>query len=1274
MEQEAIPADRIHRLPSDPERVIFRIEIQRKSPEDPEGSRLVREAHAHGLNGLRACRVERLCFLRTSLPHPDVERLSRLLLIDPILEEFRVLPLPDPSALPPPAGAPHHWIEVTWWPGVTDPAAESLLQAARVAGFDVREAAWGLRFLLWGDLSEGDLHRLAVEVCCNPVIQRYAIDGAVPPPFLEPSPSDRAVEIIPIRELDGTELLALSERRRLALDLEEMRAIQDYFRHVGRDPTDVELETLAQTWSEHCAHKTFRSFIRYTGPAPGAPPDAPPQTMEIHGLLRTYIQAATEQVGRPWVRSAFTDNAGIIAFDERWDLALKVETHNHPSAVEPFGGASTGVGGVIRDILGVSARPIANLDVLCFGPPDLPASELPPGALHPRRIIEGVIHGIEDYGNKMGIPTVCGAVFYHPGYRANPLVFCGCLGLLPRGAHPTSPQPGDLIVVIGGRTGRDGLGGATFSSAALEGELSAARGAVQIGHPILEKQLTEVILQARDEQLYHAITDCGAGGLSSAVGEMGRRLGATVHLDRVPLKDQSLRPWEIWLSESQERMVLAIPPENWPRFQALCALHGVEAAAIGTFEATGQLRLFYAGRLVGELSMAFLHEGRPQRVLEARWAPAPSRPSRSLTPAPGPARALLALLSHPNIRSREDILRRYDHEVQGATVIKPLVGVASHGPSDAVVLAPPETLPSHGPIAGIALAVGLAPLYGEHDPYVMAWAAIDEAFRNLVAVGADPDYVALLDNFCWGDPRDPEQLGALVRCAQGCFDAARAYRAPFISGKDSLHNVYVDAEGRAHAIPGTLLITAVGRVPDLQRTVTMDFKRPGDAIYLIGESRPELAGSHYRLIVPGTSPETDRPPQPVPQALDRMRALHQAITAGLVQACHDLSEGGLGVALAEMCLAGRLGATIDLRRVPGALLAHADEEVLFSESMGRFLVEVRPEDAPAFEALMAGHPAARIGEVTADGSLRVIGLDGSERIHLPIEALEQAWRGELAPPLQAPTSSPHHRSIPQVSSRRPRVLILQAPGTNRDREAALACEQAGGEPEIVPLSRLLRGERDLMDYAMLVLPGGFSYGDDLGAGSLWALDLRLRLGEALERFIASGRPVLGICNGFQALVKAGLLPGPEFLEPDGTRMVTLAPNASGRFECRWVYLRANSRSPCLFTEGLDDLLYCPVAHGEGRFLARSEAILDRLEAQGLVALTYVDPFGQPAGYPFNPNGSQRGIAGICNPAGNVLGLMPHPEDHIFPWQHPRWHRGESGRLGLILFQNALRRC
>ncbi len=1278
MEQEIVPADIARRLPPHPKRTIVRLEIHLRDPEDPEGSRLVRAARAHGWDRLRACRVARLCFLETPLPLPEVERLSRLLLADPITERFHAALLTDPPTLPRGPEAPDHWIEVTWRPGVTDPAVESLLRAARDAGFEVRQAAWGVRFELWGELSPEDLQQLAVELCCNPTIQRYAIDQAIAPPFLDPARPDPVVEVLPLREADEAALLALSERRRLALNLEEMQAIQDYFRRLGRDPTDIELETIAQTWSEHCAHKTFKARIRYTGPAPGAPPDAPSQTLWIDGLLRTYIQAATEQVHRPWVRSAFVDNAGIIAFDDRWDLALKVETHNHPSAVEPFGGASTGVGGVIRDILGVSARPIANLDVLCFGPPDLPEADRPAGALHPQRIIEGVIRGIEDYGNKMGIPTVAGAVFYHPGYRANPLVFCGCLGLLPRGAHPTAPQPGDLIVVIGGRTGRDGLGGATFSSQGLDPEAPiAARSAVQIGHPILEKQLMEVILQAREERLYHAITDCGAGGLSSAIGEMARRLGADVHLDRVPLKDQGLRPWEIWLSESQERMVLAIPPENWPRFQEICALHMVEAAAIGTFEATGVLRLFYASHLVGALDLDFLHEGRPRPVLEARWAPARPPAGRRAAPSPPPdlARALLDLLGHPNIRSREEILRRYDHEVQGATAVKPLVGAASHGPGDAVVLAPLEILPAEGPAPGIALAVGLAPRYGERDPYIMAWAAIDEGFRNLVAVGADPDHVALLDNFCWGDPRDPEQLGALVRCAQGCFDAARAYQAPFISGKDSLHNVYVDAEGRAHAIPGTLLITAVGRVPDLRRTVTMDFKRPGDVIYLVGDTRPELGGSHYRWIAPGEAPESDRLPQPVPQALDRMRALHRAIAAGQVQACHDLSEGGLGVALAEMCLAGRLGARIDLRCIPGAAQLATDAEALFSESMARFLVEVRPEDAPAFEATMAGHPVARIGEVTADGLLRVIGRDGSERIRLPIEALERAWRGEPAPafPPARPTPAAPMLSI-GVLRRRPRVLILQAPGTNRDREAAMACRLAGGEPEIVPLNRLRRGERSLLDYAMLVLPGGFSYGDDLGAGTLWALDLRQWLGEALERFIASGRPVLGICNGFQALVKAGLLPGPEFLEPDGTRTVTLAPNASGRFECRWVVLRANPRSPCLFTEGIEDLLYCPVAHGEGRFVARSEAILDLLEARGLIALTYVDPSGQPAGYPFNPNGSQRGIAGICNPAGNVLGLMPHPEDHIFPWQHPRWHRGERGGLGLVLFQNALRRC
>jgi phosphoribosylformylglycinamidine synthase II/phosphoribosylformylglycinamidine synthase I len=1279
MEQEAAPTEEISPLPLGPVRRWFRVEIRSRSPEDPEGSRLVQTARAQGFERLRACRRDRVCFLHGPLSLPEVERLARLLLADPILETFQILPLEDPfeplDVLPEKRDA--HRIEVTLLPGLRDPSVENLIRAAHRLGFTgLERAAWGWIFRLWGELEERDLQRLAVEHCANPLIHRYAIDRCVAPPFDNEVPTPAVVEVIPLREADEEALRALNARRRLSLSIEELRAIQDHFRARGRDPTDVELEAIAQTWSEHCAHKTFKARIRYTGPPPGASSDAPPQTVEINGLLDACIRAVTAQVGRPWLRSALVDHAGIIALDGRWDLALKVETHNHPSAVEPFGGASTGVGGVIRDILAVGARPIALLDVLCFGPPDLPASALPPGALHPQRIAEGVIHGIEDYGNKMGIPNVCGAVFYHPGYAANPLVFCGCLGLLPHQASAAAPQPGDLIVVIGNRTGRDGLGGATFSSAGLDPEApSAARGAVQIPNPILEKQILEVILQARDEGLYHAVWDCGAGGLSSAVGEMARDLGAQVDLDRVPLRDARLQPWEIWLSESQERMVLAIPPACWPRFEEICNRHGVEAAIIGVLEPTGKLRLRYRSRIVGELDLDFLHNGRPQRILEARWSP-PAPPALiPIAPPEDLEEILLALLAHPNIRSREEILRRYDHEVQGATAVKPLVGAASHGPGDAPVLAPLEVGAGEGSAPGVALSVGLAPLYGEWDPYGMAWAAVDEAFRNLVAVGADPDRVALLDNFCWGDVGDPEQLGALVRCAQGCRDAALAYQAPFISGKDSLNNFHLDALGRRRSIPGTLLITGLGIVPDLSRTVTMDLKSPGSWLYLVGETRAELAGSHYLQIRPGGRPGAERLPQPVPHALARLRALHRAIAAGLVRACHDLSEGGLGVALAEMCLAGRLGAEVDLRKVPCPEVASEDDVLLFSESLCRFLVEVRPEDASAFEAMLEGHPIARIGRVSEDGLLRVVGLDGRERIRLPVEALERAWRGTLAPSPPPPSRLPlsQRASSPWIS-RRPRVLILQAPGTNRDREAAWACQQAGGEPEIVPLSALLRGERDLRDYAMLVLPGGFSYGDDLGAGTLWALELMEGLQGALEQFIESGRPVLGICNGFQALVRAGLLPGPEFLEPDGRRTITLAPNASGRFECRWVYLRADPRSPCLFTEGIEELLYCPVAHGEGRFMARDESVLQTLEARGLIALTYVDASGSPAGYPFNPNGSQRNVAGLCNPAGNVLGLMPHPEDHIFPWQHPRWHRGEQGGLCWVLFQNAIRRC
>ncbi len=1272
--------------PSAPLQVSYRVEIRQRNPET--AAWLMAAAAHMGITGLTDCRVRRLFFLQGYLTRGAMDQLSRTLLADPVTEYFAVGVI----------GAEldtstreffveddfSHSVDVTFLPGVTDPAAASLIHTAHLLGItELQQAATGQRFLLWGDLSAEDLQRLSAEVFANPVVQRYTLDTPITPPFVTPDPVNAVVEIIPIRDLDDAALLALSKARRLSLDADEMRAIRAYYAALGRDPTDAELEMLAQTWSEHCVHKTFKALVDYTGP------DG--QTQQIDGILKTYIRAATEQVNKAWVRSAFVDNAGIIAFDERYDLAFKVETHNRPSAIEPFGGANTGVGGVIRDVLGVSARPIANTDVLCFGLPDMPYTALPAGVLHPRRVAAGVVRGIEDYGNKMGIPTINGAIHYHPGYTANPLVFCGCLGILPHGAHRTEPQPGDLIVVIGGRTGRDGLRGATFSSMEMDTATSTlSSSAVQIGNPITEKQVQEVVLRARDERLYNAITDCGAGGLSSAVGEMGSKLGARVQLADVPLKYPGLRPWEIWLSEAQERMVLAVRPANWARFEQICAGQDVEAVVIGTFETSGHLIVDYADRRVVDLSMDFLHDGIPQMRLKATWQPpAAAAAPASQTSAPSPADTLLRMLAHPTVRSKEQVIRRYDHEVQGGTALKPLVGVDNHGPGDAAVLVPQDTLRAPTgvtaapadltqPTRAVALSVGLCPQYSEHDPYAMAWAAVDEAFRNLVAVGADPDQVAILDNFCWGNTRLPDRMGALVRAAQGCHDAALAYNTPFISGKDSLNNEYLGADGERHAIPGTLVISAVGMVPDVHKAVTMDLKQPGNLLFVLGATRDELGGSLYNTLhdIPGGTV-----PQPNPTALETLRALHRAIQAGLVLSCHDVSEGGLACALAEMCIAGRLGAVVEFDQLRQSVSTPDANAVLgFSETTGRFIVEIRESDGDRFSALMAGVPCQAFGVVLASPELNIRDVHAAPFITLPVADLEHAWRGEqpTPPPAEIVPSTDLKRDTValhtvRTHTRPPLVLILHANGTNRDHDAWLACQLAGGEPEIVHINQLISGERNLLNYHMLVLPGGFSYGDDLGAGLLWAQDLRHRL-KGIDQFIASGRPVLGICNGFQTLVKSGLLPGADWWADEGSsRSVTLTYNRLAQFECRWVYLQPNPHSSCLFTEGLNEPIYCPVAHGEGRVAVRDETTRYELWSQGLAPLIYVTEDGERAAYPANPNGSVHNIAGLCNPAGNIFGLMPHPENHIYPWQHPRWHRGEQGTDGLRLFRNGILR-
>jgi len=977
----------------------YRIEVVPRQGCDGQAVDLLSQMVQLEITRPRHVQVSALFFVRGTLSSADVERLATKLLVDPIVETYRWRPLDAP----PPPDDPNLVIEVGFRPGVTDPVAAHTLRRAQLLRIGAVDAiATGHRYAFEGELTAGDLHRTAQEILCNDVIQTYTL-GPLQPAFMPRADSSDQVEIVPIRDADDDALAQLSVERVLFLSSAEMRAIRDRFRELQRDPTDVELETLAQTWSEHCQHKTFKANVTYTQTGGLARVNAGETGIvdgpeRVSGLLRTYLRAATERLARPWVRSAFVDNAGIIDFDETMEVSFKVETHNHPSALEPFGGANTGAGGVIRDILGVSAKPIACTDILCFGPADMPKEQLPAGALHPRRIARGVIAGIEDYGNKMGIPTVSGAILYDPDYAANPLVFCGCVGLAPKDTHRRDPQPGDLCVALGGRTGRDGLHGATFSSAELTHETSHTVGTVvQIGDPITEKAVTDAVLIARDEGLYTAITDCGAGGFSSAVGEMGSKVGVDVDLQDVPLKYPGLRPWEIWLSEAQERMVLSVPPANLDRLATICENRDVEWTVIGRFTGDGHLRVFHGDRLAADLEMDFLHNGWPVPELVAEWR-AQEWPRTPLAESGDRTTELLRLLADPDVASKEAVIRRYDHEVQGATIVKPLVGVADDGPSDGVVLRPLFEVSPSGERAGssannyrgVALGCGICPHYARIDPYAMAWAAIDEAIRNIVCVGADPDQVALLDNFCWGNPAIPDRMGSLVRACQGCHDAALTYGAPFISGKDSLNNEYVDPHGQKRTIPPTLLISSLGIVPDVRSALTMDLKQAGHYVYAVGETRSELGGSLYARLNGLVGHQI---PAPVPDAIELMRALHRTISARLARACHDLSEGGLAVAAAEMALAGRLGLQLDLSRLPIADDVAHNDEALFSESSARFLVEVAPDDASEFERTMGNVSCARIATVMSDQVFQIQGLHGGTVIACTIDDIRRAWQG-----------------------------------------------------------------------------------------------------------------------------------------------------------------------------------------------------------------------------------------------------------------------------------------
>ncbi len=952
-----------------------------------------------GIKSVKSVLFTQLYFIEGEIDESQINLIAQRLLSDPITSnyEWRIANPPDGEAggewkseksfVRIPHSATGILVTVLHKPGVMDPVEASALKAIADLKINATVLRTGRQFILQGKITPAQREQIARKILANEVIDDIHYGPMSLDKITIGNPYEFKLNILPWRKMAMDAMMKINKDLQLSLNEQELKTIQDYFKSINRDPTDVELDTIAQTWSEHCKHKTLMGLIEYTEGA-----GAQKKTEQIENVLKQTIMKATLEIKKPWCISVFKDNAGIIDFDEKNALTFKVETHNHPSAIEPYGGAGTGIGGVIRDTLGcgLGAKPILNTDVFCFGLPDLPHNKLPAGVLHPKRIMKGVVAGVRDYGNRMGIPTPNGAVYFDDRYTGNPLVYCGNVGLMPKDKCAKNVRAGDLILLVGGRTGRDGIHGVTFASAELtEKSEEVSSIAVQIGNAIMEKKVADTVLQARDLNLYTAITDCGGGGLSSAIGEMGEETGVEVDLEKVPLKYQGLSYTEIWISEAQERMVMSVPVIHKDKILEIFQKENVDATFIGRFTGNKRLVLKYNGKEAANLEMEFLHHGGPKFFRKAEWSlPKHKEPRRSSNGRANRinnyGKTLKQVLAMPNIASKEWIIRQYDHEVQGGSVLKPLSGIKNDGPSDACVSRP--LLNSY---KGVVVSNGMNPKYSEIDPYHMAASSIDEALRNIIAVGGDLERTALLDNFAWGNTNKPDRLGALVRASRACYDIAKIYRTPFISGKDSLNNEFF-TKGKSIAIPHTLLISAISVIDDVRKTVSMDFKGPGNLIYIVGLTKEEMGGSHYYELLKyiGNSVPTVN----AAEGRKTMLALSSAIKNGFVRACHDLSEGGLAVALAEMAFAGEIGAKINLTKVVCENTVNSNDVILFSESNSRFLAEVSPKHRKDFEAALKDCAFALIGETAPVKMLRVTGLDKKLLINESLNSLKDAWQ------------------------------------------------------------------------------------------------------------------------------------------------------------------------------------------------------------------------------------------------------------------------------------------
>lgn len=845
-------------------------------------------------------------------------------------------------------------IQISYKPGVMNPEASSIMKAANDLGIKLIAADSFTKYYFLNTKKNDGKKIIENLKLYNPTVEH--IFEEIPSTLLIQGKNGK-VELLKIRNMSDEELMDLSKDK-LFLNVDEMRVIQNYFRTIERDPRDGELETIAQTWSEHCAHKTFKAKLIIDG-------------KKKSPLIKRIMKEAHKH-NRHTV-SAFIDNSGIMDFYDGMAICAKVETHNSPSAIEPYGGAATGSGGVFRDILGsgLGAKTIASTDIFCFAYPDMSKKLLPDGCLPPGYLLKRVVTGVKDYGNRMGIPTNNGSIHFHNDFRAKPTVIVGGFGVLPKKyAQKGKAKVGDLVVVVGGKTGRDGIHGATFSSAEMTHKTQNVNSsAVQIGNAIEEKRMFDAILEASKLHLIRAIQDCGAGGFSSAVGEMGEEIGVNVDISKAPLKYQGLLPWEIWVSESQERMALAISPKNIKKFLAVCKKYNVEATILGKFDGKKKIKVRFGHEVVCDLDTNFLYHGLPQRIMKGIGKNKKIKNKNIHVRQKDVFELVNKILADENISSKEPIVRLYDHTVQGTNIMQPYIGEKLDGPTDGAIIRPILGKPY-----GMVLSHGLNPILNNIDPYRGSlWAGI-EALSNYVAVGGDIHQASFINNYIWPFP-DEESLWSLDKSVDAVVDMMKLFKIPVISGKDSLSSTYRGKKGNVIKIPPVLCMSVFGRIPDVSKTVSSDFKNPGNAIFLVGKLDSENMGGSMMYQKLGI--DSGNVPLPNLKTLPMLfEKIHKGITSGKILSCHDVSEGGFISSIFEMCVGGNVGAEIQF----------SEKNVLhiFNETPGTFIIELeKKEDA---KKLFGKLPYTFLGKTTEEKTLKL------NTINLDLEKLTKAWK------------------------------------------------------------------------------------------------------------------------------------------------------------------------------------------------------------------------------------------------------------------------------------------